>query len=397
MSNSLTTNQGGQAMTARRDPRIDTVRGLLETAAPKMAAVLPEFLTPERLVQVAVACISRTPKLLECTPSSLLHAIMQCAELGLTPSSALGEAYLVPFKDKVTMIPGYRGLVALARRSGQIKDIESVVVREGDRFRYKRGIRLVLEHTPKLGNRQKDKLIAVYMVAWLKGSARPHVEVMDRTEVDAIRARSRSANDGPWVTDYDEMARKTVVRRGVKMLPMSVALARAVAIDDEEYGGDADAAFDLVEQPRDEQTIATAVTTATGSSLKDKARRKAASLPAPVNGAIEDSFLADEPEAAPVAAPAAAVEPPAPPAPRALTPEEREADQAEAHFAAEDAKRREAERAAKAAADRAAMMRVPAPKKPAPAGPDEVKLSDFKLQSPSSGAAPVEREPGEDG
>lgn len=389
-----TTNQNGnQAM--QRDPRVNTVRGLLEVAAPKMRDVLPSFLTPERLVQVSVACIARTPKLLECTPTSLLHAVMQCAELGLTPSSALGEAYLVPFGDKVTMIPGYRGLVALARRSGQVRDIESVVVREGDRFRYKRGIKLVLEHTPVLGNRQGRKMIAVYMVAWIKGSARPHIEVMDREEVDAVRARSRSKNDGPWVTDYDEMARKTVVRRGVKMLPMSVQMAKAIAIDDEDHGGEPgeDGVFDLVE--RSEETIAASATAASGGiSLKEKTKRRAASLPAPVNGAIEEPFLQGEPirEGTPVEA--ARAEPPPPPAPRSLTPEEREQEQAEAHFRAEDAKRKEAAVAAKAAADRAAMLRVPAPKKPA--GPDEIPLADFKLQAPTSGAAPVERRPGED-
>lgn len=370
---------------------IETLKKLFELASPKLAKVLPQHLTAERLTQVALACITRTPKLLKCTPTSLLQAVMQCAEMGLEPGSALGEVYLVPFGDQVTVIPGYRGLVSLARRSGAVTDIESAVVREGDKFKYERGISLVLKHRPLLDGDQDRKIVAVYMVAHLKGTTRPHVEVMSIDDVNRIRARSRSSQDGPWVTDFSEMARKTVVRRGVKMLPMSVHMARAIEIDDDDE--------DFSEESPVIDITAGVEQAETNFKRKVKDKARAPEFTA-VNGVIESSFLPREEapieaRAEPVPPPAAPEPaPPAPPVPRKLTAEEREQEQAELALAAADKARRE-EAAAKAAADKAAFLRVPPPKKK-PAGPGEVDLGEFKLTAPAAGAAPVERKPGED-
>lgn len=215
----------------------NNIRALIEHSKPKLAEVMPRHLTPERLTRVAIAAITRTPKLLECTPASLLQSVMQAAELGLEPGSALGEAYLVPFYDNkqkammCQLIPGYRGLIALARRSGQIEDIEAHVVREGDIFHMSKGIDQVLEHVPNFDGNEPAALRLVYAMAWLKGSKRPHVEVMTRAEIDKIKAKSKAKDFGPWVDHYDEMARKTVVRRLVKYLPMSVEMARAHEIE----------------------------------------------------------------------------------------------------------------------------------------------------------------------
>lgn len=422
MSNELqTTNQNGNQVVAappkpRGDSRIENVKGLFATMAPKLAKVLPKHLTAERLVQISVACITRTPKLLEATPQSLMHAVMQCAETGLEPGSTLGEAYLVPFNrnvapkgkppqfiTEVVFIPGYRGLVSLARRSGAVTDVESQLVREGDFFKYERGLELVLRHKPKPGATYDRPIVAAYMVAHLRGTKRPHVEVMWRDEIEAIRMRSQTGKkgEGPWASDYGEMARKTVVRRGMKMLPMSVAMLnsddgrrfeRGLAADDDDFEPEGATGFEP-------QGIDVGAESSEG--LKGKTKRKAlevraTTMPAPVDGAIEEPFLPEEQHAQEEGP---AVEP----APRQLTAEEREQEQAEAHFAAEEKRKAEHDAAAKAAADRAAFLRVPPPKKPAaaPTGfaavpADEVKLSDFKLQSPTSGAAPVERAVGED-
>ncbi len=243
-----------------------------------------------------------------------------------------------------------------------------MVVREGDFFRYERGIDLILRHKPKPGAGDR-RIIAAYMIAHLRGTKRPHVEVMWRDEIDAIKARSQTGKDnmGPWKTDYAEMARKTVVRRGCKMLPMSVAMLnadegkrfeQALAADDDDFEPEGTVSLEpqVIDVPAE----------ASDGGLKGKARRKAADARA----------AAPEPA---IDAEASA------PEPRPLTPEEREAEQAEAHFAAEEKRK---------AAERAKMLGVPAPKKPA--GPDEIPLADFKLQSPTSGAAPVERVAGED-
>ncbi len=219
--------------------KYDTIRGFLESRKGAIAEVLPRHLTPERLLKVMLGSIHKTPTLQECTPSSLLHCMITAAELGLEPGGALGHAYLVPFKDRereittCTLIIGYRGLIELARRTGDLIQVEAHVVHEHDAFRVSFGLTPTLDHSPKLdGDPGKPK--AVYMIARSKGGG-AHVEVMTWAEVLKIRARSRSASKGPWVTDEEEMGKKTVVRRGMKYLPMSAEFARAIEHDDEDY------------------------------------------------------------------------------------------------------------------------------------------------------------------
>ncbi len=219
----------GQAP-ARATRPIDNIRNLLEAAKPKLAEVTPKHLTPDRLMRVAIATMSRTPKLLECTPASLLNSVMQAAQLGLEPGSALGECYLVPYKTTCQLIVGYRGLISLARRSGQIASIEAHVVHQKDKFNCRYGIDAKLDHEPDW-SADPGPMVAVYAVAKLTDGS-VQTEVMTKAQVDAIRKRSKSANDGPWVTDYNEMARKTVVRRIAKYLPLSVEMAEALALED---------------------------------------------------------------------------------------------------------------------------------------------------------------------
>jgi recombination protein RecT len=259
------------------------IRDLIERAQTKIASVVPRHLTAERLTRVAIACITRTPALLACSPPTLLQAVMQAAELGLEPGSALGEAYLVPYGKAAQLIVGYRGLIALARRSGQIEDIEAHVVREGDHFKMTKGIHQVLEHEPALDAGEPAPLRLVYAMAWLKGSTRPHVEVMTKAEIDKVRARSKASGSGPWVSDYEEMSRKTVVRRLVKYLPMSVEMARASEV---EQADDVDA-IDVVAV----ETPAPAA--AAGSRFKE--RVTAAAAPKAVDFPMDEAPPADDP------------------------------------------------------------------------------------------------------
>lgn len=142
----------------------------------------------------------------------------------------LGYAYLIPYKGVATLIPGYKGLLDLARRSGRIISIEARVVHAKDRFRFAFGLKPVLEHTPTQ-DADSGELTAAYAVAHLKDGGQQW-EVMWKREIDAIRQRSRASSSGPWVTDYEEMAKKTVLRRLCKMLPASVELQQAVAMDE---------------------------------------------------------------------------------------------------------------------------------------------------------------------
>lgn len=212
----------------------DSLRALLHANTKAIAALVPEHLTPERLMRVAVNCVAITPGLQKCTPASLLSSIMKAAEVGLEPGGVLGQFYLVPFGNVCTPIIGYRGLLELARRTGQIASIRAVVVRQKDVFELSEGIEQTIVHKPNL-TENPGPLVYVYAVAKLKDGT-IQVEVMSRAQVDAVRARSRAGANGPWVTDYDEMAKKTVFRRLAKWLPLaSERFEKALEIDNSEY------------------------------------------------------------------------------------------------------------------------------------------------------------------
>lgn len=207
-----------------------TLAQFLEVRKRHLADVLPKHLTPDRLVKLAVLATRRVPKLAECGMDSIFTALMQCAELGLEPSGTLGGAYLVPYKGTCQLIIGYRGLIDLARRSGVLEQIEAHVVHEKDVFEVEFGMTPKLRHVPTL-REEPGNPVLVYMVARLKGGG-IHTEVMTVPQVEAVRSRSMSARNGPWVSDWAEMAKKTVVRRGCKYLPLSPELVRAFELEE---------------------------------------------------------------------------------------------------------------------------------------------------------------------
>ncbi len=233
-------------------------RDYLDARRGNLATVLPKHLTPERVIKIALAAYSKTPKLRECSMDSVYAAVLQAAELGLEPGGALGHAYLVPYGQTCTFIPGYRGLIELARRSGEIESIEAHVVYERDTFKLRFGLDLTLEHEPYLDG-DPGKLRFVYGIARLKGGER-QVEVMTKAQIDAIRARSRSGNNGPWVSDYEEMARKTVVRRLCKYLPLSPERAQPLSTAIEHDESDLGPIIDVV--PTETETKAESRTAA---------------------------------------------------------------------------------------------------------------------------------------
>lgn len=234
-----------------------TVKDLLERAKPAFEAVLPKHLNAERMVKLVLLATTKTPKLLECDPKTLLSAVMQAAQLGLEINSALGSAYLVPFGNQVQLIPGYRGLIDLARRSGNILFIEARVAYKDEVFLVEQGTAPGISHRPSLGEKKDDEIVAVYAVALVKGAPRPQFEVMSREQVDAVRARSRAAKDGPWVTDFPEMARKTVVKRLCKYLPLSPELAAAIELDTRAETGEVGSISEVIDSDESlNQTVA---------------------------------------------------------------------------------------------------------------------------------------------
>lgn len=208
----------------------------------QMALALPKHLTAERLARIATTEIRRVPALASCSPESFLGAIMQCAQLGIEPSNGLGHAYLIPFgngKDRqgrpnVQLIVGYRGMIDLARRSGQIISISARAVYENDEFSYEYGLHEDLKHKPSDGI-DAGALTHVYAVARLHGGG-VQFEVMSRKQIELARAHSKAKN-GPWFDHYEEMAKKTVIRRLFKYLPVSIEIQRAVSLDERAEAG----------------------------------------------------------------------------------------------------------------------------------------------------------------
>lgn len=214
-----------------------TIESLLEQMAPAMAEALPKHMSIDRLTRLTLTTIRTTPQLREASPASLLGAIMQAAQLGLEPG-LLGQCYLLPFRNnkkgitEVQFIIGYKGMIDLARRSGHIQSIYAHSVFENDEFEYELGLENKLKHKPTMED-DKGKFIGAYAVAHFKDGGY-QFEFMSKSEIEKRKSRSKAAgsNYSPWATDYEEMAKKTVVRHMWKYLPISVEIQQQVAYDE---------------------------------------------------------------------------------------------------------------------------------------------------------------------
>ncbi|WXL27729.1 recombination protein RecT [Ectopseudomonas mendocina] len=223
-----------------KDAGIGNVKKFFESQKATLMAVLPQHVNADRMLKIALGAMRTTPKLMNCTVESLFGAIVQCSQLGLEPNTPLGHAYLIPFDNKragkteVQIVFGYKGLVDLARRSGQIVSISAHEVCQKDQFEYEYGLDEKLMHRPALGAR--GDVIAFYAVAKLVGGGYAF-EVMSRAQIEEIRDASqnykfaRDKGSTVWGQHFVEMGRKTVLRRLFKYLPVSIELATAAALD----------------------------------------------------------------------------------------------------------------------------------------------------------------------
>lgn len=204
------------------------IRALIQSDGVKsqLAMVLPKHMTADRMARVACTAVLKTPKLMDCKPESLLQALMLCSQAGLEPDGR--NAHLIPYGDQVQVIFDYKGLVALAERNG-VESIYADKVCENDEFDA-----WVEEGSKKLRHRVNWKAArgaAYAYYASCRRNGRLDYEVMTKDDVDAIRKRSRASGGGPWVTDYDEMAKKTVLRRMSKRWDISPEMSDALNSD----------------------------------------------------------------------------------------------------------------------------------------------------------------------
>jgi recombination protein RecT len=219
------------ALAVHHQTKLKSVSALIERNREAIAHSLPKHLTLERIVRLAITELRSNPRLLDCDTSSLMSAIVKASQVGLELGGNMGQVYLVPYRDQVQLIIGYRGLLTLVRRSGAVTSFQTHVVYEKDFFELEYGLEEKIKHIPSRDG-DPGRMTHVYAIARMRDGGVQY-EVMNRAQVDAIRTRSRSSGNGPWVTDYDEMARKTVVRRLFKYLPMSIEMADAMSVDDD--------------------------------------------------------------------------------------------------------------------------------------------------------------------
>ena len=219
---------------------------------------LPSVLTPERFTRIVLSALSTNPKLGECTPQSFLGAMMTAAQLGVEPNTPLGQAYLLPYWNsrnncyECQFQLGYKGLLDLAYRSGDISVVQSQVVYENDEFSYSYGLEPELKHIPAKADRGDPTHVYAVFRTQSDGYGYEVASIED-IRVHAQRY-SKSFGNGPWQTNFEEMAKKTVLKRVLKYAPLKSEFVRKL-VQDETIKNSIDADMYMVEPNYIEEDI----------------------------------------------------------------------------------------------------------------------------------------------
>jgi len=224
--------QPGAALAEAKPARpIDVLRKQL-ASLPEIAQNLPSTVSPDKFRNVVVTAANMAPDLLNADRRSLLGACVKCAADGLVPDGR--EAALVLMGSKVQYMPMIAGVLKRARNSGEIASLVVQVVYERDAFTWSPcdPERPIQHTTPPLAE-DRGAPIGAYAIARLKDGS-VMAEVMSKAEIEKVRGVSRAKGSGPWVQWWDQMARKTVLRRLSKYLPMDAAPMEALLQRDEE-------------------------------------------------------------------------------------------------------------------------------------------------------------------
>lgn len=229
--------QTAASNTAMQKKQPKSLQDLIKVMEPEIKKALPTVMTPERFTRIVLSALSTNVQLADCTPKSFLGAMMTSAQLGMEPNTPLGQAYLIPYRNhgilECQFQLGYKGLIDLAYRSGEVTTIQAQTVYENDEFEYELGIDPKLKHIPARGNRGAP----VYFYAVFKTKSGGYgFEVMSKEDIDSHARRYsqsfRSGKSSPWQTNYEEMAKKTVLKRALKYAPLKSDFQRAVAQDE---------------------------------------------------------------------------------------------------------------------------------------------------------------------
>jgi recombination protein RecT len=201
----------------------NTMQDYVKKMEGEIARALPSVITPERFTRMVLSAISATPDLAKCTPKSFLGAMMNAAQLGLEPNTPLGQAYILPYSNRGVLEAefqlGYKGMIDLAYRSGEVEVIQCHVVYKNDQFECCYGLEPKLSHVPADGD--KGEAIKVYAMFKTKdGGFGFEVMSMDDVRKHAAQySKSYNSNYSPWKKNFEEMAKKTIINWAFKSLP----------------------------------------------------------------------------------------------------------------------------------------------------------------------------------
>ncbi len=231
----ITEKKAANAVAAASAP-VKTLQSQINLMQGEIKKALPSVITPERFTRMVLSAVSANPKLGTCEQKSFLGAMMQAAQLGLEPNTPLGQAYIIPYKEKG--IPkaqfqiGYKGLIDLAYRSGQVSIIDAQVVYANDDFEYELGLEPKLKHKPVLTNRGKPIL---YYAMFKTKDGGYGFQVMSYEDcLEHAKKYSKTYGDdfSPWKSNFDEMAKKTVLKKALKYAPLKSDFLRGLSSDE---------------------------------------------------------------------------------------------------------------------------------------------------------------------
>lgn len=213
-----------------------TISDMVKAMEPEIKKALPSILTPERFTRIALSALNNTPQLQQCTPMSFIAALLNAAQLGLEPNTPLGQAYLIPYKNKGVLECqfqiGYKGLIDLAYRNGQMQTIQAQAVYENDFFEYEYGLEPKLVHRPV--SQERGEVTYFYGIfRTVNGGF--GFSVMSKFDMDSYAktySKAFGSEYSPWKTSYDEMAKKTVIKQALKYAPIKTDFQRALSTDE---------------------------------------------------------------------------------------------------------------------------------------------------------------------
>lgn len=209
-----------------------SINDLILSMRSQIEMALPKHITADRITRIALSAVRNNPKLADCDAISLLAALMQSAQLGLEPNTPLGQAYMIPYGGKVQFQIGYKGILDLAYRSGEYQMIYAIEVYKNDTFNYNYGLNPNIEHRP--ADIPDGEPVYYYAVFKLKNGGSDFRVWSKEKVMKHSQKYSQAVQKGwtsPWKTDFDAMAKKTVLIDLLKIAPRSIEFASKVGAD----------------------------------------------------------------------------------------------------------------------------------------------------------------------